>query len=401
MKRNIQLCISCLFLVNTFYAQSTVDKDNLHIVKHHVIVLIDQSGSINPADAQYLYHREIENLLFQKGRVLSKRKLLDGDQGDLLSVYTFNIRANQSLAQDLITKVRVCIKDGLEQAKAISDVESEVFNPALFKDAATALTFAESKVLVDLQKTQTEKVNRTFFVIISDLIPNDDDEKGTGDEYSTLTKKGFGVNITSKDIKDKDMFLDNYVREWKKFESTENAVERENKKSYRGILLKIREVIPNPRSLVLDELIDLPKPIRFQKSAGGYRYFLPQINASSAFSIHQMSYSWQGAGKEVVIEESVLDSAIISLPLQAPPTELKLKFWVAFQDSLYGKMILHPDDTEDKRNRQLSITRSIETVEKPPMFKLWHQIALTGLFLLVLFGLMVQTKINRFDLKEL
>ncbi len=356
MKQNIQFFILILIFYNSLDAQTTPSESevwNTSDYNNHVILLLDRSQSMIDKDPSFVHLNkilaELPIILFKPGRVITDRKLYDQSKHDFFSFSAFNVQAGGNLGIDLISPIERYVMqfdERLLKGLCASQVKKEMFQ------GLTALTYSKPLALFNLSKASNIKVNRTFFIVISDEIPNTEEDTYADREDQILLNNKIQINDSIKEIVND--FQKSYKVKIRTFETRDKVNEHKSKFESGGIKLRIYELIPEVSSLIRSDLINLPNPVYFDKTPYGYQYILPRY-ANDSVKLYRISKV------ECFIQDTFgnkLANSVngkIEIKEARPGLSIKLAFWVAYNDAVYGRAILHPEGSIEQGSKQLNV----------------------------------------------
>lgn len=243
---------------------SLSNQDALPGINHHVIILIDRSGTMfsnNRRNNLFKLLNNLNEICFKEGYVFDDKPLLDAERGDLLSIAGFG--GDEKKIGDFISLKannnsfgRKC--DNSFSSKFIQTLKNDIGNAYVtypnsgesnfFNKRYTGISFVKEYALSVL-KDETKKVTRTFIFTLSDEVPN-----ATGGESEILN---FADQYRWSNSKKKDM-LNIYTHIRSKYLFDELSINKSKTiiGSYRDIVkLKLFEVISDQEELHLSNVM--------------------------------------------------------------------------------------------------------------------------------------------------
>lgn len=345
-------------------------------LKHHVVILLDRSGSVvnnrldeDLMEIESIIQEELPDLLMDPNIPRMKnagRPLLQ--QGDYISILSFGFERNRPDAQKFIETKAGTNQFGLLYEEVVGDGKS-YFNRLwenidqindgrnrFFNKNWTGLSFAGplSVHFLGKQEDLPNDVHRTFVVMLSD-----DQFNGTADPTQEINYIGSDERGYTP-VLNKSTILPRYdeVREifsWQRFTGRTNGVYN----------FEIFEYIPLQPTFAIEALLPIEMEWEFSRSPeGNYTYDLPlkPYDTSDDFKIERLvltcvNMNTQGVlfsktinklydNQEVLLE---LDKSYIDKDLQ-----MKLQAWVWYDNDVYGVHTLHPYGDRQQGSKGLS-----------------------------------------------
>jgi len=331
--------------------------------RHHVIVLLDRSGSMRDhlSDALPLIRDTLPDLCLEPGRVLKNpaRALIDSaSRRDRLSARVFGL--------DYLTATSFAEfvsfwpgTDGLPRA----GVDRSTFGDLLdgiqadplrvFSTRWTGLSLALPLALVEqgrYRETTAEPYDRTFVILISDEtynVANPTLELGefqsglkTGSSYETRTARPLLQAIDGVQAR---------LRQVQKYFLLDPVGEDH---PVGDVHLRVFEAIPNTWAIGIESVWQFEQTeFRFRRAADGFHSEFPLRPLGVE---HLKPYRTEAVllerGREIdreVFPGSATDTSVrFSLPRSAASAsdlKVRLRFWVRYTDSVYGMQLLSPD----------------------------------------------------------
>jgi len=326
---------------------------------HHVIVLLDRSGSVDDdtpmAEIERLIRYDLSQLCFSDGAVVPNRQLLDRGRGDVLSILSFG---KGSRERDLRRFIQDVPSRELETQRFGSDYDERIFwglarhirepftRPGegrydFFNRYWSLISLAMPLALEKLGHTDSKvTVNRTFVILATD------GEFNSGDPNMELAVNNLGIDDREKaralgicqDIQ--SAFI------WRP------VAENRQRGNFK---LRTFEFIPIAKVFAIESLLRFNgETVLFQRHPDGYRasILLTPTNALSEMHVDG-------------VEANLVDPAGVAIPgnsfslkgVKSPKTlnfavgndqynaalQLRLTFTALWQEPRYGVHQLHPN----------------------------------------------------------
>jgi hypothetical protein len=354
-------------------------------VVHHVIVLLDGSGSMDDTNQKL---QEIKKLVteglsyvcFKEGTVLNRRKLLDKNKGDYLSIISFGIEENESDFSKFIRKVEFNNKK--------TYCYSNDFNESIFKDG-----------LLPIKKRLVLNYN---WSVIEIAIPMGINHLKNGCKKDIRVNRTFIVLITDGEYSSNDAYKDkniDYVdsirnKLIKNFDWTDelNWAGEQDKLRTSKVKLRIFEVKPRMENFSIQSIIKYDNSLFFNRTEEGYEADLRITfqDTEKQFSITQMKAELIDSKGNIIpnsdktIQDLNTDKTIrFFIPnwYSEKEIDIQMKFWVHMQDDSYGVHVLYPHGTAMQGYEGYAGLNKIIPVEFEPIKTVWGWIPLSdGLY---------------------
>lgn len=359
-----RLILLGIILLIGVYSHSQTVKDSL---KHHVIVLLDRSGSVDRDSqipeymARDMIKYRLKKVCFLKNETLKKflpveRLLLE--KGDYLSVLSFGFDKYDPSVDDFIetipfhNKLEVTLEDAYDENifsnlwNYIDDINYKRF----FDKNWTGLSFAGAHALNALNsKTNPKDVGRTFIIIVTD-----GDFNGLGDpnlELNNLINYWDDNNVT---VENREKIIPKYNQikqafTWNKIydDETNPGMKKRNYK------LEIIEYKPLQQTFAIEAVVPLESELVFRRTPqkSYQKDFNVSINQNSTFQIERMNLQIKDTIKNKIIwtKDYYKLYNSTSLPLEISKQDksenlaVEATFWVHYNDGSYGVHMLYPN----------------------------------------------------------
>ena len=355
-------CFCGLLFSQALSAQGKVQDS----IKHHVVVLLDRSGSVDKeskvleSTASYVIQKKLKNVCFGKGMIpdqylIKTRPLLQN--GDYLSVLSFGFRKRNPDVDEFIQAID--FKKG-NPVKVDSTFNQTVFSD-LWKHIKgygyekfydwnwTGLSFAGPHALQYLNGQNNPKnVGRTFVIIITDGEFN-----GLGDPNNEIKEIETYWDDFGTRVKNRTEIIPRYneVREafsWNRiYEYSSNPGRQKN--NYK---MEVMEYIPIQKTFAIEAILPLEPRFFFKRTLNdSYTQNLeikPYVNP--AFSVECMNLKLKDTSNNKLVwskDFHQLDGSKkfkleVAKPYKSEHLMVEAKFWVHFNDDAYGLHMLSP-----------------------------------------------------------
>ena len=345
MKRLVYFLLLVILVatVNAVQAQQSAVSDDF---RHHVIVILDRSGSMTAGrsmgDIQNLITTDLHDICFVEDNVVSGRKLLDESQGDYLSIISFGLDADKDF--DKFIQLREHgINYGFDYAQDFDDqtfqtlwntIRNRYHGPRDFysKWELSIISAALPLGVYTLRKKEP-LVNRTFILMITD-----DEYNGAGNPADEMAQGGISLSDNS-DVLDHFAEVDADYR-WRKL-SLEPSRGR--------IKLKIFELEARANNFTIGAALDYDREVTFFRVPDGYetRYQLT-LKPNPAYQIEKLEATLLDGTTEMA-QETFLKlhrdttlSFFVDRSYHEDSLKIRMRSWVHAMDDAYGAHVLHP-----------------------------------------------------------
>jgi len=325
--------------------------------RHHVIVLVDRSGSMKrnvlESEMKRLFTEQLSKILYDSAEVLPDRPLLL--EKDFLSVAYFGLgKFNNYDYKHYILQELQTGNAGNYGTSFSRAVDREVINSlwaqigrnyhSFFSGNFTGLSFAGPSGF-HFFKGKERKVHRTFVLLVSDGQFHSID-----DPSSELAMKSvFDRNGNLHRFKSNEYIEGVYAD----VKTNYNWHPELYSEKYNKFELKVFEYIPNQVGLAIRSKLDFPVEVQVDRTPDGYqktftvsdqdrgdafdpRQVLVQLlDSKSGDTISQHLHPFKDGVSRFDLEEFSSKPAGDSLLMQ-------LSFWMDYNDEVYGGFQLHP-----------------------------------------------------------
>ncbi|MDC8003096.1 hypothetical protein POV27_03485 [Aureisphaera galaxeae] len=338
-------------------------------LKHHVIVLLDTSGSVDRKDksnisestARKMIHNELRELCFRKNSISkkylpSKRALLE--KGDYVSILSFGLEKNDPNINEFVQGIP--IKPGKE-IKLDSTFNDQIFNDLwkgierigynrFFNKEWTGLSFAGPLALHSLNFQNNPKdVSRTFIITITDGEFN-----GLGDPNLEIKKLEDYWDYKRINVKHREAILPRYnrIKEafiWNRI-YTYSSRPGSTKDNYK---MEVLEYKPLQKTFAIEAVVPLEPKLFFNRTPKDSHQKKLEINAypSPVFTLQRINLQLKDTvNNKLFWEKDVYglhQATTIPLDIASKhkndPLVIEAKFWVHFNDGSYGVHTLNPN----------------------------------------------------------
>jgi len=365
--------------------------------RHHVIILIDRSGSMDGGEKDdnekrirgfnQLVTSDLEEICFSKGHLIENRKLLE--QQDYLTILTFGLSESNPDFKNFILPLSF---DGIMNSNK-KFIYSTSFNEGMFArnniilkakkqyDEFFSMLWTALSVSVPLAinycninntRYKQIKVHKTYVILITDEDYND--YKATGDEIGSIRENAETKYHT---ILRNELFAINRSKNVRKkfsWGSPSIDMKRGGTLPKDSIKLKLFQIEPNTGSFTLAHILKYNNThFLLNRVLKGYRsYFeiFPKPDPEYVVTklkidlIDNKGHIFQNNSRQLfnVTQNETIDFFI---PEQYKDISLKVKLacWVHWKDNAYGAHELHPYGTKEQGADGLTDTIPV-SVEK-------------------------------------
>lgn len=355
-------------LTKLFPQPGTTDWSTTDYV-NHVIVLIDQSGSmvgnLDPGRAREIFDRSLKQICFTPGEVIPNRKLLDKDKGDYLSILGFGINSGESMMKDFVHNVSVGGKAMYYYQQYDEGIFSQLWQSieaggplrTFFNRNYTFYTFCKHMTFYRLSDTtDRKKIYRTFLIVISDELPNTSNPENEDKNW-----KAWGVLDGPK--------ASNLFRKISRQYIQEDNIKINGRDSVIAfgplIKLKISEYIPNKNDFDIRSLIEIPPADKmiFKRVRGGFELDYPLVERNKDQGrVESMQFYVEDASDGGIIRGDI-DRNAAKVFLQdryyQHPMTLHFQYHVRVKNEFYGAHVLHPDGSIDQGRKGLNDAQKV------------------------------------------
>ena len=366
----------------------------VHEFRHHVVVLIDRSGSMKRKMERRkgmqrfksLLSTQVNNILFEPGQVLPEEMLLR--EKDYLSIAFFGLGRNNQYDYKRYISQEINGRHG-ELGKTYWENHSpedlqaiwgkiQRYNNSIFSGNFTGLSFA-GPMGVNYFKQKQKKVHRTFVIIISDGQFNSIDDPSSELVTKAITDRRTGERhrLNNQSYVDQvfSSVKSNYLWHPELF-----------RQEYGPFKLNIYEYKPNQSNLSSRSILEMPANLQVLRTPNGFektfsikdsdptddyvpRKVLVRItHTDSDKLIYEKTNFFENGQAKITIHD--LPSAFLNDSLK-----MSLFFWIDFGDDAYGAHQLHPfgSDEQGAGGLKESLTLTFE-----PTGKIWGVIPLSN-----------------------
>lgn len=330
---------------------------NIDAFRHHVIVLVDRSGSMKrnvlQSEMKRLFTEQLSKILYDTAAVLPDRPLLL--EKDFLSVAYFglgrfnNYDYKQYILQELQTGNAGNYGTSFSRAvdgDTISRLWAQIGRNyhSFFSGNFTGLSFAGPSGF-HFFKGKERKVHRTFVLLVSDGQFHSID-----DPSSELAMKSvFDRNGNLHRFKSNEYIEGVYAD----VKTNYNWHPELYSKQYNKFELKLFEYVPNQVGLAIRSKLDFPVEVQIDRTPDGYQKtvtisdqdkgdaFDPQkvlvqlLDSKSGDTIYQDLFPFKDGVSHFDLE------GLSSKP-GGGSLQMQLSFWMNYNDEVYGGFQLHP-----------------------------------------------------------
>ncbi|MEM1319427.1 MAG: hypothetical protein AAGG75_04180 [Bacteroidota bacterium] len=329
--------------------------------RHHLILLIDRSGSVRKQLSKPKYRdrlkrmltSELPELLFTPGEVLPNRALLE--EQDYLSTAFFGLggwnrydyRSFIGQGSDLYRTdpIGQNYVEGIDTTFFIQlhkDIQSDT--RSLFAGNFTGLSFA-GPIGFNYFKQSKIKVHRTFVLLISD-----GEYHSIDDPSSELSIPAVEDSWGKMHTLNNSEYIDSIYATVKTNYLWHPALKEINAQPF---YMNLYEYKPSQRNLSIRSKLDFPAEVRIERRPEGFEQTIriKDGDLSDPYTPRKFLLQVRQANSEQIIHQEVqeFESGLIDLTLHDDilgrsdaPLELDLRFWLNFKDPAYGAHQLHP-----------------------------------------------------------
>ena len=339
---------------------------------HHVIVLIDRSGSMDgPNDNnkkkiksfKRIIKKDLDEFCFKPGKFFANRKLLDNTMGDRLSVISWGLTLKNPTFKNFIHPIHITKGQFKENIHYISNYDQQFFSTSLkdtidrykyikekfFSFRWTALTASIPLGVYSLKdSSHFHNIHRTIVIQISDDIPNTEKEKVKvapealwRDELKSLTmakEMNWAINVCNS-------FFQHY--DIKPLDQTETPIK-----------IKVMELVPKiAKTFEIESALsyDHHKAL-FSRTRKGFQlsnYFLDPINKDT-YLITQSEANLIDDDQNIIEQidlgrienQKQLRFTLEKSSLTNGISHINMRFRVLWKEDTYGVQVLYPEQTK-------------------------------------------------------
>ena len=382
--KTITISLLLSLLVLQANAKAPVDPKDF---RHHVIVLIDRSGSIDQVSSEEeirkMFANHLEAVCFEESRVITGRKLLQ--PGDFVSLLGFGLEKRDPQAARFIHTADS--REGTFGFKYKADFSQGFFrnfhqhwvkDRNFFRMHFSGISLAKLSALDDLKDT-SRKVDKTFIIFISDNAfngpknnPNDELDGIAVIDFELEDGRAMGgwSKNRLRDGLEKKLSLFNSFQSYYQQETNKYVDKNVGNRYDNKIKLSILEYIP--ANYDVNQSLNIGSEFLFERKKDSYDYeFKLKVNVpDSIYHIDSLTAVIVDTVSNTLIANGSVAGGNLEFSLPRKTYRLgdrlraDLQFWVHQQDPFYGIHRLRPDMEVDQLRKGLNKSVRVRFEEK-------------------------------------